>query len=81
MTVFNEECKMYKKYLRNDESESFYEIDKNENSFAYDRKDTVYEWKNGKFVFKTINSNPYEMFEICKNEIEKFRSEIEHLFD
>ena len=77
-------CKMYRKYLRNNDNnmseyDTSWEVDKDENSFCYNRKGTLFEWKNGKFVFKTSNSNPYEMFEICKNEIEKFRSEMEHI--
>ena len=81
-TVVKGECKVYRKYLRNNNMSEYYkylEVDKDENSFCYRTDTEVYELKNGKFVFKTSSSNPCEMFEICKNEIEKFRSEMENL--
>ena len=85
MKAVDGRCKMYRKYLRNNynmsEYDASWEVDKDEDSFCYRTDNEVYELKNGKFVFKTSNSNPYEMFEVCKNEIEKFRSEMDHLLD
>lgn len=85
-TVVDGRCKMYQKYLKNNDNnmseyDASWEVDKDENSFCYRTDTEVYELKNGEFVFKSNSTNPYEMFEVCKNEIEKFRSEMEHLFD
>ena len=85
MRVVDGICKMYCKYSINDDNMSEYKtswkIDKDEKSFCY-RTDTVeYALRNGEFVFKSNSKSYDEMFRVCKNEIEKFRSEMEHLLD
>ena len=86
ITVVNGKCRKYRKYLRNNDDISEYDmfckIDKDENSFCFRTKTEKYELRKGELVFKTINlTNPYKRFENCKDEIEKFRLEMENLLD